>query len=872
MSNLKILKNFNENINENYNNSNINDKEFENEEIEIKKLIEEINKIEETINNVNNCLSNKEPKLKQISELEKRKNSLQNNITQNNNNISIEIKKNDISSEHKKILINELDQKINENKKKLNSFNTLNFKSLILIKNIILNKSNNGFLSKEQIENILNNKNNNISDEEELKKIIKEKEINKASENVIENSLLNCNLKKEQIEENFKMLEEEQNSTNDELIDIISCKESTDCIIKIIIEKLIKNKNNLNKNIDNNLNNEKEEEEINKPIDILVDELLYLDSMKTANSICEDLYNIYELDKNNNNQNYIYKNDNKNNYKNRSGSYESDKSEIYNKNNIDTDNKNNNKCHKRSESNNIFTKNIVGNIKDNNKENRSININTIKIKKSENDLDKRMLSKLIQNEIETFLSTKNIQYNNNSEDNLLNDFLYNLSMIIINKMKNIIEKDNNNKKIFISSNDLIIYLSYFLKSLYYDTLIEKHYNFITKDYKLIKKDIKKIISQITNESIKLRDKLDEIKIKEKININMIEIITKNLNEINNQSNNQNLSQNELNYIEICKILNNLTSEKEKIKNEIYKNNNDLKIKKEDNEIKNNKFNNQILNINNEIKAINDDIEKNTIKNNEDIINNRKIIAEKFEQIKLKLQSYKNKNLDNLSEYNQFVDKINNLIKQNLNKSSVFNFENILEENNDNITSFLNGNKNIINDIEKSHFEKKLLKKNKKSTIGIEINGLNLNIKNDSSIVSKNLNRSMTGINIRNNNINNIYNIFNNVDNSINYNNKSNIINNKEKDKMNKTSNNLFPGHKQNIRIINNPKKVDNNQINFNLPFGQKSHNIYNISSNTNTNNQETVTNTNNSNNLNIIIKGLNSNKNKSSTNIKAKIK
>ena len=883
MSNLKFSENLNEkNYYNNNNYNNINNKEFKNEEIEIKKLIEDINKIEENINNLNNFLSNKEPKLKKLSELEKIKNTLQNNISQNNNNISIEIKKNDISSEHKKILINELDQKINENKIKLNSINTLNFKSLILIKYIFSNKSKNGFLSKEQIENILNNRNSNVSDEEELKKIMKEKEINKASENVIENNLLNYKLKKEQIEENFNMLEEEKNSTNDELIDIISCKESADSIINIIIENLLKNKNNFNKNknmsINNNIDNEKKEEvEINKPIDILIDELLCLDSAKTAAKICDELYNIYELDKKNNNQNYSYKsnihdNKTKNKNKNRSGSYESDI--IHNKNiidNIENDNKNNFKTHKRSGSNNI-TNNIVVDLKDNNinKEKQSININIIQVKKSENNLDKKILSKLIQNEFETFLSTQNIQYNsNNIEDNLLNDFLYNLSMIIINKIKNIIEKENN--KIFISSNDLMIYLSYLLKSFYYETLIEKYYKFIIKDYKLLKKDIKKIISEITNESIKLGDKLDEIKIKEKININMIEIIKKKLNNTDNQTQNKNLTKDELSYIDICKLLNNLISEREKIKNEIDKNNNDLKMKKEENEIKNNKFNNQIFNINNEIKEINDDIEKTTIKNNEDIINYRKIIADKFEQIKKILELYKNQKIDNMSEYNQFVEKINNSIKQNLNKSSVFKFENIFKGNNDNNT-FLNGNNEIINNDEKNNFEKKLLKKNKKTTMGIEINGLNLNMKNDSKIISKKLNRSMTGINIRNNNINNIYNIFNNIDNSISFNNKSNIINNKDKDIMNKTSNNIFSVHKQNLSILNNSKNLENHQINFNIPFNKKKHYIYNISSIPNANNEDTTNNTNNTNNLNIITKSLNSNKNKSSINIRAKIK
>ena len=108
------------------------------------------------------------------------------------------------------------------------------------------------------------------------------------------------------------MLEEEKNSSNDELIDIISCKESIDNIIKIIITKLLNNKNGLKQNDkDNNLN----EEEIDKPFDILIDELLSINSEKTSWRICEELYDIYELDKKNNNyinRSYIPENKNKN--------------------------------------------------------------------------------------------------------------------------------------------------------------------------------------------------------------------------------------------------------------------------------------------------------------------------------------------------------------------------------------------------------------------------------------------------------------------------------------------------------------------------------------------------------------------------------
>ena len=205
MSNLKSLNFFPEKKYKNYTNINNNsNSEIEDEETVIQKLIEDIYKVEEKINLLSNNSDSKtknEPKLKKLSELNNIKNDLIKNISQYNNSLSLEMKKNDISSEHKKILINELEQKINENKNKLNSFNTLNFKNLSLIKYIFSNKVEDGFLSKEQIEDVINSKNNNLTDEDELKKINKEKEVNIASQNVIKNNILEYRIKKEQFEE-----------------------------------------------------------------------------------------------------------------------------------------------------------------------------------------------------------------------------------------------------------------------------------------------------------------------------------------------------------------------------------------------------------------------------------------------------------------------------------------------------------------------------------------------------------------------------------------------------------------------------------------------------------------------------------------------
>lgn len=872
MSNLKSLNFFPEKKYKNYTNINNNsNSEIEDEETVIQKLIEDIYKVEEKINLLSNNSDSKtknEPKLKKLSELNNIKNDLIKNISQYNNSLSLEMKKNDISSEHKKILINELEQKINENRNKLNSFNTLNFKYLPLIKNIFSNNVEDGFLSKEQIEDVLKSNNNNSTDEDEIKKINKEKEVNKASQNVIKNNIFEYKIRKEQIEENLKMLEEEKDSTNDELINILSCKESIDFVMKLIIDKLIKNKSkyNINNNFCNNNNtiDNNGEEEFDKLIEILNSDLLYLDPSKTAYRICENLYDIYDLDNNKKNSKYHNKSCMSiNSCKNRSGSYEND---ILN----DKTNMNINyyKCHKRCGSNNITNK-MSDIIKDSNIEqvsNKNINISTIK--KPENNLDKKILTKLIQNEIETFLSTQNLKSSYIIEENLLNDFLYNLSMIIINKIKNIVETLNRKEKnkieyIFISSNDLMAYLCYFFKSFYYEILISNKLMFINKDFKQLKKELKKAISDTSNEMTKLENKLDEIKIKEKININMIEIIKQKTNENGNKNcMNSNLSQIEMDYIQVCIILNDSVSEREKLKKEIEKNNNDLIHKKEENEIKINKLNLEINNINNEMKEINNDIEKFTIQNNEEIINYRKIIADKFNQIKIQLNSYRNKKQDNIKEFNQFLEKINDSINKKLNKTS-FNYENILkdiqdkstENNNKNI--FINGNELVINDLEKSNLEKKLLKRGKKCFYNpanpLRIMGIGINGSNTNNNFKKKLNRSMMGINSNNNNL---YNIYNNLDNSININNKS-MNNNKDKKLLNKTSNNIYS------------QNSEESKINLNLPFHNKKSNKYNISSlpNSNNNDNDKMYNL----NINELIESK-KNKNRSTTNIMTKIK
>ena len=434
------------NISENYN------KDTNKEEISIKNLIKEIYDLKLKLSKLNSSKINNniiEPKIKKLSSLKNSRKNLENNISEIKNTLSLEFKKNEISKEHKKVLINEIESKIIETKTKMNllnnnnNFNFTSFNSLLLIKYIYENKiiENNDFLSNQQIENIIDKK-NSLSYNDEIKKIFKEKEVLRLSQNIIEKNIIEKNIQKLQFEENLKMLDEEKSCILDELEDILSYKESIENMIKLYIEKIKKNDNNY----DNN------NEELNETVDILFDELKNIDTEKAAIKICDDLYDLFILNQKNesindkffqlnNNNSFIFNMDSK--------SKRSDSFEFIALNN----NKSNFTNQNRSESNNVTNRNIY-------------NKNVVKNDDQVN-LDKKMLKRLIQSEIDTFINTHKISeassnYNQDNEKDLLNDFLFNLSMIIINKIKNILSKSN--KSFFISENDIIIYLSFFFKS------------------------------------------------------------------------------------------------------------------------------------------------------------------------------------------------------------------------------------------------------------------------------------------------------------------------------------------------------------------------------------------------------------------------
>ena len=780
------------------------------EETSIKNLIKEVYDLERRLSKLNSSKETEniiEPKLKKLNSLKISKKSLENNISEIKNELSFESKKNEISQEHKSVLLNELDQKIIDIKNKINIYNNnfQNFNSIKLIKYIYMNKiiDNTDFLSEEQINNILLDK-QNLSNNDEKKKILKEKEVNIISQKIIEKNILEKNLQKSQYEENLKMLEEEKYCLLNELNDILAYKENLEYGMKLCI---------------NNIKTNNNEEGLNEPLEILFNEIINIDSEIAAKRICDELYDLLILNPQQEpesiNDKFFYLNHNNSFILNDGPKNKKGDSFEFIKVNIKSNNRNN----KRSESSN--------NSKDKIRKNESIITNITKIDEKDS-LDKKMLKRLIQNEIDTFINTLKVsegnnKYNQDIDINLINDFLFNLSMIIINKIKSIFsKKEKNSKNFHISSNYIIVYLSLFFKLFYYENLFDNNNSFINKDYEIIQKEIKKILNEAEKEKTKLEEKLNEVKLKQKIDKALEDLINKkhNSNE-ESKCNDEYLNKEEIMYIDICKEFNDLIKQREKIKNENEKNNYNFIKKKKDIEIKIDEYNIQLNEINKEINEINKCLENSTLKNNEEIIKYRKIISDKFNKIKDELNSYKNKYHDNIDKYNNFLEQINNITKSfNFNNSLFTKIYNNKEDKN--INGKNNNNQNEIkNNIDYNYYNNKFNANNKKIKNGY----FNDSKESYINIDIKKLNKSMTII--KNNNKNNSLN--------------DNTYNN---------TNNSFLFKKQ---ILNDSKNLDEEtKSNFNLPIKPKKQNIYNI--------------------YNISLLPNVINKNKSTTNIHAKIK
>ena len=645
------------------------------EEKQIKSLIEFINQYELKISEINNQIANHKSNggsltlnNNRINELKSLQNNLKSNIINLNKNFFIQKSKTESEISKNKKLKTDLESSIIEYKDKLKTMNTLNFNSFLLTKYIISN--NNDFLTQNQINSILsNNPLSYESESERLSEIAKakrESEIIKASESVIINNINDIQKKKEQINENLKMIKEEKNSILEELIDLLAYKESLEIINKKNIYNIIidsRNKNNIKEQNFSDNNN----------MTIYFYELVTIDSNIIADDLCGELFDaIYFCSKKNytaNNSNSIPKKNvsyfkEKNNDRNNISSYfnsrESHSIDSRNNKNF-LESRNKDLIFSKTGNNFRKEKNCLGDV---NMMNNDSNINLVK----------NSLKILIKNEIETF--QVNINNNMNRLESIsINDFLDNLSLLIINKMKNI--------DINLNLDKLNVYLSYFIKIFYYNNIINNYMKFDNKDYKLIKKENNKILAALNLEKTKLDTKHEEISERKIVIQNQIDQISNNDKNINIINANTALTKNEKNYIDICSKANNILKQKEQIENLISKYEMEINDNKILTDNKINELNQQAEKINQEIIEITNNNESYMLKNNEEIIKYRKIIAEKFNEIKMLLKIYKSKHGKNLSLYNEFIENINNSIKQNYNDFGKGKLNNGGDDNNSN---------------------------------------------------------------------------------------------------------------------------------------------------------------------------------------------
>ena len=673
------------------------------EELLIRKQVEDIYQIEEKINIINDKLNNSNTQNTSIKKIEKLK-SFRNNLLQKklklNEIFCSEMQKISEEIQEKVDLIKNIDDNITFMKGELINFNTLSFQNLKLKKYILANNAEMGteefesnfFLTEEEINDIILD-NVDVSQNSEIIKLKRDIEINTASEKVIINNYNEINSKIAQIQENLKMLKEEKITTKNELINLISCKESLESIIKLNINQLNIH-NNKDKNQDNDMKyvniNDNEEIINNKwtePNQLYMYELELINSDKAAKLICKQLFNVFgiidEEDSNNNKNSKL--NDNKIT-KNKSNDFMINSYSINNDdyNSINYNNKqknfdetfNNYNTINNSESfyyqNSIVSPYIINKNKKYEINNNLSNISSI--------FNKNIISSYIKNELDNYTSGEINSYKT------IYEFLENLSIIIISKFQY--------ANIIMSAETLTIYLSYTFKSLYYDTIINSKIKFVNKDYKSTKKNYNKIIPVLYSELSKLDNKFQEYKSKTEIIQQQIKLIEKNSKNIDLKKIKKiKLNKDEQNYIQICSKANSLNKQRKIFEKSISEYENKKSEIKEENDDLLNKINEEINIIDSEIVQINKEIkiEKNTLNN--DINNYKEIIKEKYNIINEQLQIYKDKYGSNLDIYNKLINSINNTIKKPHIKSPLI----IINNNNINNSNIFSYDQNIFND-------------------------------------------------------------------------------------------------------------------------------------------------------------------------------
>ena len=782
-----------------------------NEELLIRAQVDEIYQIEEKINLLNDQLNKNDTQnifLKKIDELKSFRNNLLQKKIKLNEVFYTEMQKIADEIQDKFSDLKNLENNITSLKNELYNYNIISFQNLQL-KKIILAKNIqkigkdeqnfNFFLTEEEINDIIL-ENIDISKNPEIIKLKRDIEINKASEKFIMNNYNEINSKIAQIQENLKMLKEEKNTTKYELINLISCKESLESIIKLNINQLNIHNNKQAKNNNSNekgnteIDNENEETENNKwtkPNELFMYELQTLDPYKAAKIICSQLFNVFDInieEEEENNKN------NKDNFNTIDDYSFNNKSKISKGKKIINDSFNEYNTINNSNNNSFFLQNSIIPPYANNK-NKKMNLKSSNLSNISSIFSKNIILSYIQNELDKYISGEINSYKT------IYEFLENLSIIIISKFQY--------ANIIISADTLTIYLSYIFKSIFYDTIINAKIKFVNKDYKNTKKNYKKLIIILSSELTKLDTKFQEYKSK-------TEIIQKQIKLIENSEKNYDikkikeikLTKDEQNYIQICTKGNGMNKQKKEVEKVIYEyesKKNEIKQEKDD---MINKINEEINNIDNEIVQTNKEmkIKKNELNN--DINNYKQIIKEKYDIINEQLQMYKDKYGSNLDIYNRLINSINNTIKKSDSKQALI----IINNNNINNSNIIYKPKKVNKassniDIIKPNFD--TIRKSKK----IRNNYISIsNLSNDfqdsknKTFYSTNISRGNSKLSNKNNKNKKRY-ISNIIDRKIN-----NYTNDKRYEKYNKCYNNYY--HKDiTQKSLNINLDSSNNSIN-----------------------------------------------------------
>ena len=694
------------------------------EEKVIKTLVDDIYDYEEKILEINSylekCQTNDSDN--NLALLRKKENSFRDKLNLINIKANDDIKKKQNIISAKQKILNDIENQINIYISKLSEFNTLSFNSLIMTKYIISNNLNE-FLTKEQIDDIINNS----VKEEDKKEDIKD---NNNIEDNLNKEINKIKDKMNQLKENLLMMKEEKKVVNNEIIELISKKETVDSLVK---SSLI----NLSENI--NFNNNIILPEIQEY------ELNFIDTNKISKNICNELYEIFDIK------------------------------------------------NKEMNQNNISDKEL------------SLNISSIKSKnEEENNLNKKNLEILIKSELDTFL------LNQIKNKEIINSLMNNLCIIISTKLQLLNIED-------ISSDKLKAYLLYYFKSIYYDNIIENKFKFINKEYKILKKEKKKYLQTLKDDLSILETKREEV------------IKNKNSNtqdkNINNNKGIINLTKNEQEYIQICSKGNSLIKQKEEIINIINKLEKEIEKIKSENKEETDKITKELNVIKEQINNLTNNEDKMKIKLNEDIINYRKIISDKFALIKEQLQNYKTKYGSNLGIYNRLIEGINDTIKLIYKGNDADNNYNLLNEKENNFGDILMNpnNYNLINKLisltkgTECYFRE--ISNNSIKYNPIENSNSNNSLCGNPFYFSKAiliLNKSYEGISFNSNNMNYYYNI-EQIDNTIMNTNLKIIIDiHRDYRKYKNNKNN------RNTNMVEFIKREKLKYLNFNNEFVEKS--------------------------------------------------